>query len=212
MKNLRQAGAYCVGLFSVGLMSVANAVVLPLEARLAGLAYYDPNLDITWAANANINGKMTWEDANTWAASLSIDGVTGWRLPSMNVNGDSTFVFCETSGETACLDNEYGYLYYQHGVTASTPGPFNNLQSGEILNGDYELYWSGSLSTYSAGSVFTYDFNHGDPYDSSFGFAPFYAMAVYDGDVSAVPVPAAMWLFGSGLLGLIGITRRKKTA
>ena len=28
--------------------------------------------------------------------------------------------------------------------------------------------------------------------------------------VSAVPVPAAVWLFGSGLLGLIGIARRKK--
>jgi hypothetical protein len=29
-------------------------------------------------------------------------------------------------------------------------------------------------------------------------------------DVTAVPVPAAAWLFGSGLLGLIGISRRKK--
>jgi hypothetical protein len=27
--------------------------------------------------------------------------------------------------------------------------------------------------------------------------------------VSAVPVPAAVWLFGSGLLGLIGVARRK---
>ena len=31
-------------------------------------------------------------------------------------------------------------------------------------------------------------------------------------DVSAVPVPAAAWLFGSGLLGLIGISRRTKAA
>ena len=29
-------------------------------------------------------------------------------------------------------------------------------------------------------------------------------------NVSSVPVPAAVWLFGSGLLGLIGIARRKK--
>jgi hypothetical protein len=28
--------------------------------------------------------------------------------------------------------------------------------------------------------------------------------------VSAVPVPAAVWLFGSSLLGLVGIARRKK--
>lgn len=29
-------------------------------------------------------------------------------------------------------------------------------------------------------------------------------------DLSAVPVPAAAWLFGSGLLGLMGVARRKK--
>ena len=31
-------------------------------------------------------------------------------------------------------------------------------------------------------------------------------------DVAAVPVPAAVWLFGSGLIGLVGIARRKKVA
>lgn len=30
--------------------------------------------------------------------------------------------------------------------------------------------------------------------------------------VSAVPIPAAFWLFGSGLLGLVGISRRKKAS
>ncbi len=29
-------------------------------------------------------------------------------------------------------------------------------------------------------------------------------------DLSAVPVPAAVWLFGSGLLGLLGVARRRK--
>ena len=37
-------------------------------------------------------------------------------------------------------------------------------------------------------------------------FAPFSHDATY------VPVPAAVWLFGSGLLGLIGMARRKKAA
>ena len=30
--------------------------------------------------------------------------------------------------------------------------------------------------------------------------------------LKAVPVPAAVWLFGSGLLGLVGVSRRKKSA
>ncbi len=31
-------------------------------------------------------------------------------------------------------------------------------------------------------------------------------------NVSAVPVPAAAWLFGSGLLGLVSIARRRRSA
>jgi hypothetical protein len=31
-------------------------------------------------------------------------------------------------------------------------------------------------------------------------------------NLTAVPIPAAVWLFGSGLLGLVGIARRKKAA
>lgn len=31
-------------------------------------------------------------------------------------------------------------------------------------------------------------------------------------DQTAVPLPAAIWLFGSGLLGMIGMAKRKKTA
>jgi hypothetical protein len=34
----------------------------------------------------------------------------------------------------------------------------------------------------------------------------------YEGAIinpSAVPVPAALWLFGSGLLGLVGVARRR---
>ena len=36
--------------------------------------------------------------------------------------------------------------------------------------------------------------------------------ANFEFKVAAVPVPAAVWLFGSGLLGLVGVARRKKAA
>lgn len=36
------------------------------------------------------------------------------------------------------------------------------------------------------------------------------ASVINFGSVSAVPVPAAVWLFGSGLLGLVGVARRKR--
>jgi len=38
----------------------------------------------------------------------------------------------------------------------------------------------------------------------------FYSIAFDNFSITAVPVPAAIWLFGSGLIGLIGVARRKK--
>lgn len=48
-------------------------------------AYYDDQLDVTWTADANINGLDIWDNQVAWANSLNIDGVTGWRLPNMDV-------------------------------------------------------------------------------------------------------------------------------
>lgn len=40
----------------------------------------------------------------------------------------------------------------------------------------------------------------------------FYLTGTVGAAVSAVPVPAAVWLFGSGLIGLAGVARRRKSA
>ncbi len=52
----------------------------------------------------------------------------------------------------------------------------------------------------------------GDP--SGFGNVAFelFLTGTVGAAVSAVPVPAAVWLFGSGLLGLAGVARRRKSA
>lgn len=47
-----------------------------------------------------------------------------------------------------------------------------------------------------------------DPQNSFYGIT--YGLHL-EGVVSAVPIPAAAWLFGSGLIGLVGFARRKKT-
>lgn len=38
----------------------------------------------------------------------------------------------------------------------------------------------------------------------------YYGLDITSASISTVPVPATVWLFGSGLIGLIGIARRKK--
>jgi hypothetical protein len=35
-------------------------------------------------------------------------------------------------------------------------------------------------------------------------------LSLHVDSVSAVPIPATVWLFGSGLLGLAGVARRKR--
>jgi hypothetical protein len=54
----------------------------------------------------------------------------------------------------------------------------------------------------------------GTGYQATFSMlgGEFYGLAIRPGDVGAptVPVPAAFWLLGSGLIGLIGLRRRFK--
>jgi len=68
-------------------------------------AFYDTVLDITWLANANVNGQMTHGAATTWAANLSFtNGVNtydNWRLPTVNpVNGVSFNYSSSPDGST----------------------------------------------------------------------------------------------------------------
>ena len=79
--------------FMVGLvLSLAVQAQAAFEGRLPATpggtdyqAYYDTHLNITWAADANINGVDTWANQVAWAAGLKIGEVRGWRLPTTTV-------------------------------------------------------------------------------------------------------------------------------
>jgi hypothetical protein len=184
----------------------------------------------------NWPGAMLWIDAMNTANYL---GNNGWRLPTMmdtgapgcnnansgtdcgynvqtttgsppypavTVYSEMASMFYDTLGNLAYLDASGAV---QTGWGFSNSGPFDNVQSAQD---DY--YWTGLeyapntsdawLFTFHAGSQnnFTKD---GDP------SIPIYGWAVHPGDIgSAVPLPAAVWLFGGGLLGLIGVGRRRR--
>lgn len=199
-------------------------------------AYYDTTLDITWLADANAAGTiMDWSSANAWAAGLDVNGITGWRLPTVTpIDGTS---FNTTFSNNATTDRGYadgdswvegsgtpvsemGYMFYvtlgnlgrctpndadpascveQPGWGLSNTGPFSNVQTGG--------YWSESALDSSIAWDFFFNVGFQDANDQSFNL---FAWAVRSGDVSAVPVPAAVWLFGSGLLGLLGVMRRQR--
>ena len=203
-----------------------------LIERLGGLAYYDDVADLTWLADANAaagsaydtwspgSGGMNWADANDWAASLTIGGVGGWRLPdTIDVGNDgptfSTFYQGVDYAYNITTHSELSNMFYnvlgnsasfdtsgnpQAGGLSNT-GPFSNLQPA--------WYWSATEFASNTTWAWIFDMTSGFQGESHKDSHPV-AWAVQSGDVGAVPVPAAAWLFGSGLLGLIGVARRKK--
>ena len=88
----------------------------------------------------------------------------------------------------------------QSGWGLSNTGPFANLQA---------YYWSGLENVANNSGAWGLNFNYGNQFATD-KLNNGNAWAVRSGDVSAVPAPAAVWLFGSGLIGLLGMARRRR--
>lgn len=71
--------------------------------------------------------------------------------------------------------------------------------------------FSSYLTWDSTNGVLTYDLaSFGIKSESGFyiAYSPYCANDLIGGSVSAVPIPAAVWLFASGLIGLVAFRRR----
>ena len=181
-----------------------------------GLSYYDSVRDITYddwrlPTVAPIDGSTF--DYN-WAADGSTD--LGYHI------SDAGTTYAGATG------SELAYMYYNNLLGNepyyNTDGSNNSLWTGVVspdftdatdgLTESFEhlqssVYWSGTEyapNTYGAWLFHTYDGYQSNTNKSH----EFYAWAVRSGDVSAVPIPGAVWLFGSGMLGLAGMVRRKR--
>lgn len=85
----------------------------------------------------------------------------------------------------------------------------------DVLNDASPVSILGEILPLSAGAgPYTFDYylwrfgGSADPFGGQWD----YTLTFEVGPATVVPVPAAIWLFGSGMLGMIGIARRKKAA
>ena len=212
--HLRRA----VAALFIGALAGSSAANAALVDRGGGLIY-DTDLNITWLADANYamtsgfdaDGLMTWSAAMTWAGNLSYGGYTDWRLPT-TLQPDAT---CSTqSGGDSfgynCTGSEMGHLFYNElgGVAGQDIATTHNTNYNLFQNVQSNDYWSGT--EYAPNTSIAWSFHFGGVQHALNKNDILYAWAVRPGDVAAVPIPAAAWLFGSGLMGLLGVARRKK--
>lgn len=116
-----------------------------------------------------------------WSGNDSIDVANVWNI-------DTTFGAC---------DGSTGSAYDINCHWSGTPNPGSNSSS--------TVYTLSSSDDNVDGTL-------GIPMAPGGPFAAFNANFNVKGiELTPVPVPAAVWLFGSGLLGLVGVARRRKT-
>ena len=227
MKKKQFAGV-SVALIITTMAGVANAALTTIGTATYNGADYKLIWDndnngnsIVWLDYTHPNNNSTsWAAHSAWAAGLdsaltyniapgyTVDwGSNTWRLPSAGADPVSGF------GQTT---SEMGHLYIDElglasGWSAQTTA---DLQATIFDNLTAKVYWSETpMPEY--GPEFHWDFWM----DSGYQFVGSVSLvlegiAVRNGQVTAtpapVPIPAAVWLFGSGLLGLMGFSQRRR--
>lgn len=225
MKKLL-ANVVMVAVLSMAGMAEASLTNIG-SATYGGNSYnliYDNGSSLIWLDYSKADG--TWQDKVAWASSLgsnltnitlkpgySVNWSGDWRLPASvagaytyGVNGTGTYGYNITSSELGHLFyTELGNKGYFDTSGDRTSG-YGLAQKGPFANLKLDWYWSGQA--YNSDYAFALYTNTGYQDAVKNGYeAQVLGMAVHSATVT--PIPAAAWLLGSGLIGLVGLRRKK---
>ena len=194
MKKSHLCGAVC----SAALVILSNSAHAALVSQLLGLDIDGTLYDVTFHTGAGDTFQALWDADN--------DGVFGGGASVFTAA--PTFWGDQVGAETA-RDAIMGVLGAVDTTTTSpsdnflvpfkaqgSPGDTISTAVDNIAN-SHDTDNRPNVDDLRNGTVF-----EDDSISATHPYASF--------TVSAVPIPAAVWLFGSGLLGLVGMARRKK--
>ena len=232
MKKSRLLGAVC----GCSFIFSSNLVNASLVAKLNGEIIYDTDWNISWIADAGLqfsntfgldtsssSGFLSLSKAQEWIQAMNTSNYLGfndWRLPTTLVPDASCGASNPPTGSYNCAGSEMGHLFYDEfsGVAGQSIRSYLNTDPDVDLFSNFSNfseYWSSTTSGSSFAWVF--DFDRGNQFEANKSGA-LSALVVRNGGgelpdyvASPVPVPAAIWLFCSGLLGLVGISQTKES-
>ena len=156
---------------------------------------------LTFQTGANVSeGPYVWECAG--GGSLSIVGTLETAGGTLVADG---------TGLTPLVSGSFTSAFVTSGVGLTVSGFGTDTKHPDLV----EYYGLGPLFQFAQTEIalggVTYDVcggYYGGYADCTGGFTAYVTNADFDN--TAIPVPAAVWLFGSGLLGLVGIARRRR--
>jgi len=181
----------------------------------------------TWAANLNYNGLTGWRlasnspiNGSSFNYAFAHDGSTDDGYNITSPSSELAYMYYVNLGLKGYFDTagnaQSNWGIFGNGII----GDMNSSRSGQnnvglVHNLQNSVYWSGSEYKYAPSPDINLDL--ASVFFTDVGIQvvnlkghQYYAWAVRSGDVAAVPVPAAFWHFGSGLIGLLSFTRKKK--
>lgn len=184
------------------LCSTANAATITVN--LDGSGDY---VSIQTAIDAAGNG-----DTIEVAAGMYTEGTATYRnwgkeRTGLNFFNKNNITLIGTGPSTVIdFDNSYYGLMFDasHGITVSN---FTGWNADKYFTTSYNNPSNINITNVVFGGSSQYGFYD---YYNAMTHADVSVDANFTSSVAAVPVPAAVWLFGSAMMGLVGI-RRKKT-
>lgn len=161
---------------------------------------------VAWASFVNYSGAWETTDTQSSAYTISLFGdlSTGWSFGVYDI-GDDTNPSALTLINSA---NTFSTFYIDSSNSLNVTQGMSSGSSFSLTSssGYFGFYFSDSSTNY-----YTYEFDSAGPVNQwLLKMASDYSAGgpVIASDVNPVPIPGAVWLLGSGLIGIVGIRRK----